>query len=197
DFEGVFTSDCAPPFDHHKLAGWTQQKCFAHLLKDLRELEKKKTRGAVRFARSTNAVLREALQLAEDRDRLAPSTFRRKRRKIERRLDALISEERHFTDPDNARLAHSLRKQRAHRFTFLYLDGVEPTNNRAERMLRPAVLTRKTGGCNRSPPGARTHEVLASLLVTLRQQNRDTLGYLRAVLTAPGDIPDLFPAPIS
>src|SRR5690606_35088654 len=77
------------------------------------------------------------------------------------------SEERHFTDPDNARLAHRLRKQRAHRFTFLYLDGVEPTNNRAERMLRPAVLTRKTGGCNRSPPGARIHEVLASLLVTM------------------------------
>jgi len=197
DFEGVFTGDCAPAFDHHALAGWTQQKCLAHLLKDLRELEKKKSRGAVRFARSTVAVLRDALQLAQDRDRLAPSTFRRKRRKIERRLDALISEERRFTDPDNARLANRLRKQRAHLFTFLTLDGVEPTNNRAERMLRPAVLTRKTGGCNRSPPGARVHEVLASLLVTLRQQNRDILGYLRAVLTAPGEIPDLFPAPIS
>lgn len=195
DFEGVFTSDCAPAFDHRALAGRTQQKCFAHLIKDLRELEKSKSRGAVRFARSTVAVLRDALQLADDRDRLARSTFQRKRRKIERRLDALISEERHFADPDNARLAHRLSKQRAQLFTFLSLDGVEPTNNRAERMLRPAALTRKTGGCNRSPPGARVHEVLASLLVTLHQQNRDILGYLRAVLTAPGDIPDLCPAP--
>src|SRR5690606_32716973 len=161
DFEGVFTGVCAPAFDYHALAGWTQQKCLARLLKDLRELEKKKSRGAVRFARSTVAVLRDALQLAQDRDRLAPSTFQRKRRKIERRLDALISDERRFTDPDNARLANRLRKQRAHLFTFLTLDGVEPTNNPAERMLRPAVLTRKTGGCNRSPPGARVHEVLA------------------------------------
>lgn len=100
-----------------------------------------------------------------------------------------------LSDPDNARLARRLRVQRRHLFTFLYLDAVEATNNRAERMLRPAVITRKTGGCSRSPPGARAHEVLASMLVTLRQQGRDLLGYLHAVLTAPGPVPSLLPAP--
>ena len=38
-------------------------------------------------------------------------------------------------------------------FTFLYVDAVAPTNNAAERELRPAVIIRKTNGCNRSPKG--------------------------------------------
>jgi hypothetical protein len=62
-------------------------------------------------------------------------------------------------------------------------------------MLRPGVITRKTGGCNRSARGARTHEILASVLVTLRQQGREILHFLQALLCAPATIPDLFPAP--
>ncbi|MBC7098369.1 transposase [Candidatus Bipolaricaulota bacterium] len=68
--------------------------------------------------------------------------------------------------------------------TFLNIEGVEPTNNRAERALRPAVIVRKTGGCNRTGRGARTHAVLASLLVTARQHGLDPVNYLAQVLTA-------------
>ncbi|MBC7099388.1 transposase, partial [Candidatus Bipolaricaulota bacterium] len=85
--------------------------------------------------------------------------------------------------PGNARLAKRLRKQREHLLTFLNIEGVEPTNNRAERALRPAVFVRKTGGCNRTGRGARTHAVLASLLVTARQQGLDPVNYLAQVLT--------------
>ncbi len=112
-------------------------------------------------------------------------------------LDRLIDVRRRFTDPDNARLAKRLRKQRRHLFTFLDPghEALEATNNRAERMLRPAVITRKTGGCNRSRTGARAHEVMASVLVTLRQQGRDVLGYLAAALLSPGLPPRLLAAP--
>jgi hypothetical protein len=61
---------------------------------------------------------------------------------------------------------------------FLYVDGLEATNNQAERMLRPAVITRKTNGCNRTQPGAEAHAILASVLVTCHQHSVPILNYL-------------------
>jgi transposase len=110
--------------------------------------------------------------------------------------DARIAEKRRFTDRDNERFARRLRKQRQHLLRFFRVEGVEATNNRAERALRPAVLVRKTGGCNKTRRGARTHAVCASLLQTLRQQGRETLTYLTSVLTAPAQLPPLFPPPV-
>jgi hypothetical protein len=67
--------------------------------------------------------------------------------------------------------------------------GSSESNNRAERVLRPAVIVRRTGGSNKTRRGARTHSVLASLLQTLRQQGRETLTYRTSVLTAPAKPP--------
>jgi len=49
------------------------------------------------------------------------------------------------------------------------------------------VIVRKTGGCNRTARGARTHTVLASLLATAKQQGIAPAGYLAQVLVAKGD----------
>jgi hypothetical protein len=62
-------------------------------------------------------------------------------------------------------------------------------------MLRPEVVVRKTGGCNRTWEGAFVHAVLGSILVTLKQQGRDVLGCLEEVLTAPGRPPSLLATP--
>ena len=149
-------------------------------MRELSKLSWEKTRGAVRFPRELLAVLREASKLREEKPWLGEAEFRARLLVLEEGLDALIVEGRRFTDPDNARLAKRLRK---HLLTFLELEEVEATNNRAERALRPAVIVRKTGGCNRGERGARTHAVLASLLVTARQQGLNPVNYLAHVLT--------------
>jgi len=190
-FKGVLHADCFLAYDHGALSDWLQQKCFAHFLKHLCEMERVKTRGAVRFPRDVAAVLRQALALRDEKDALSPLAFRRRLRKIERRLDALIDEGRKFSDPDNRRFAKRLRKQRRHLFTFLTHDGVEATNNRAERGVRPAVIARKIGGCNKTERGAETHAILSSILVTAKQQGGNTLEYLSRVLTSPGPPPPL------
>lgn len=198
EFRSVLTSDCFTAYDAQALRGWIQQKCLAHLIRVATKLDQQKTRGAVRFPRAIAALFREALALGAERTMLEADAFARRRTELETRLDRLIEGRRHFTDPDNARLAKRLCKQKRH-FTFpdSGYEALEATNNRAERMLRPAVLTRKTGGCNRSRTGARAHEVLASVLVTLRQQGGDLLGYLSAALLAPGLPPRLLPPPAS
>lgn len=186
EFAGVLICDCFTAYDAKALSEWLQQKCFAHFLHELSKLEREKSRGAVRFPRALLSLLREALRLKAEKPELEEAEFRRRFQALEERLEGLIAEHRRFSDPDNARLAGRLRKQRAHLFTFLEIDEVEATNNRAERALRPAVIVRKTGGCNRTERGAKTHAVLASLLVTARQQGGDPLEALSRVLTGQG-----------
>ena len=83
-----------------------------------------------------------------------------------------------MSDRDNARFAKRLRKHRPHLLRFLYVNELDATNNLAERMIRPAVITRKTNGCNRSKPGAAAHAILSSVLVTCRQYSIPILDYL-------------------
>ncbi len=195
-FAGVLVADCFRAYDAQALAEWLQQKCFAHFLRELAKLRREKTRGAVRFPRELAQVLREALALRDERPQLEAAAFAARVQQLEAKLDALIAEGRRFTDRDNERFAKRLRKQRRHLLTFLRVEGVEATNNRAERALRPAVIVRKTGGCNKTPRGARTHAVLASVLATLKQQGRGALDYLTSVLTAPGEPPKLLSPPV-
>src|SRR5262249_1989268 len=63
-------------------------------------------------------------------------------------------------------------------WTFARREGVEPTNNAAERALRPAVVWRKISYGSQSEEGLRFVERLASVVGTLRQQGRQVLNYL-------------------
>ena len=177
-FAGILVSDCFTAYDHRALTAWLKQKCLGHLLNDLSELNESKTGGAVRFARDVTAVLRAALTLRDQKPTLAPADFAARAAQLEAELDALIDTRRQLTDADNLRFAKRLRKHREHLLRFLYVDGLDATNNQAERMLRPAVITRKTGGCNRTDGGAQTHSILASILTTCRQQGFSILDAL-------------------
>jgi transposase len=69
-------------------------------------------------------------------------------------------------------------------WTFARQQGLEPTNNAAERALRPAVIKRKRSfGCH-SEEGCRFTERLLSVTQTLRLQQRPVLDYLVEVLIA-------------
>jgi transposase len=177
-FEGVLVSDCFVAYDNQRFADWLKQKCFSHLLKDLKEMEENKTGRAVQFARQVTAVLRTALKLKAEKSSLEPVIFAQRAQTIETQLDALISEQRQLKDRDNVRFARRLRKHRLHLLRFLYVDDLDATNNLAERQLRPGVIIRKTNGCNRTRGGALTHSVLASVLVTCHQRSVPILDYM-------------------
>jgi transposase len=184
DYKGVLHADCFLAYDSKALQGWKHQKCLAHLTRQLSELAESKSRGAVRFPRNVLCLLREAMDLGKEKGEVSRAEFEGELRRIEDRLEALISEQRRFTDPDNLRFARRLRRHRGHIFTFLTREGVEPTNNRAERAIRPAVVARKMGGCNENSYGAETHAILASILATARQRGVQALTYLRSVVAS-------------
>lgn len=69
-------------------------------------------------------------------------------------------------------------------FTFLYHDGVEPTNNSAERGVRPAVMWRRICQGNKTENGARITERLLTVAQTCRMQGRDTVEFLAEAILA-------------
>lgn len=193
EFKGILVSDCFVAYDDRRLAAWLKQKCVGHLLRDLKEMQEHKTGRAVCFAREATQILQQALALKAEKPSLDPFTFSSRAKTLESRLDALVSPKRRLSDRDNARFAKRLRKHRPHLLRFLYVDALEATNNQAERMLRPAVITRKTNGCNRARPGADAHAILSSVLVTCRQHSVPILDYL-VQLQRFGEAPTAHPA---
>jgi len=69
-----------------------------------------------------------------------------------------------------------------HWFTCIIYPEVEPTNNRAERMLREQVVIRKITGTLRNEKGTIANEVIMSLITTWKQQNKNPFLELRALL---------------
>jgi transposase len=65
-----------------------------------------------------------------------------------------------------------------HLWTFVRVEGVEPTNNHAERALRHGVIYRKLSGGTASESGSRFVERVLSVVATCRQQGTDVLDYL-------------------
>jgi transposase len=80
--------------------------------------------------------------------------------------------------------ANNLLKRWPALWTFTVVEGVEPTNNHAERGLRGAVIYRKLSLGSQSEHGERTIERLLSASVTCRLQGRSLFAYLADVLTA-------------
>ena len=198
EFHGILASDCFVAYDEKRLADWLKQKCVGHLLRELSEMKASKSGRAVRLAQDLTAVLQAALSLKTVKPALDPTTFAQQAQTLEARLDALVNPQRRLKDTDNLRFAKRLRKHRPHLLRFLYVEGLEATNNQAERMLRPAVITRKTNGCNRTRTGAETHAILSSVLVTCRQHSIPILDYLvqlQQVGETPPSLVSSVPAP--
>ena len=88
------------------------------------------------------------------------------------RLQAAITyhlRPRVLTDPDNQRLLNEIGRHhdRGNLLRFLEHPHVEPTNNRAERALRPAVIARKVSQCSKNAPGAHAFAAFTSVVQTL------------------------------
>ncbi len=78
-------------------------------------------------------------------------------------------------------------------FTFTNCDGVEPTNNQAERDLRRGVIWRRKSQATRSERGRRFVERMLTVVMTLRAQSRSVYEFLRELLSPDLPTPQLLP----
>ncbi len=99
---------------------------------------------------------------------------------LQARLGRLLRRGQKNPDPKAAGLCRELSKWWTALWTFTRAEGVEPTNNVAERALRPAVLWRKGSFGSDSEAGSRFAERLLTVAATCRQQGRGLLDFLVA-----------------
>lgn len=171
DFAGVLVSDCLSIYDE---LNPLQHKCYAHHLKALSAALKTEAGKGSAYLLELRALLHSAQLLKQRMTTLTPAQCLPWRQGLEARMDDLLAQPRgHPHDrqrQQEEKLRHRLAKQRDHLFTFLDYPNVEATNNRAERQLRPAVISRKISCGNKTEAGATTWAILASLAATDQQQ---------------------------
>ncbi|HZZ42461.1 MAG TPA: IS66 family transposase [Tepidisphaeraceae bacterium] len=177
---GTLVSDFYSVYDRFDCP---QQKCLAHLLRELRETSARRPELIDHpFFKRCKRLIGEMLRLRQKKDPLAPAAYEHQVRLLEKRLKQLG--ESIEKDPDARRIAARLRKYDTRLTTFLHKPQVNATNNHAERALRPAVVMRKIIGGNRSQSGAQAWAILASVMRTARQQGRDVLETIQTLLKA-------------
>jgi transposase len=183
-FAGIVCSDRWRGYDY--LDPSRRQLCWAHLLRDFTAHsegmaeQKKFGEDGLQIAHTLFTAWR-VYQQDGDRARLQAQTA-----PLQAKLRALLEHAaRKSTKTKYHRLfAKSLLKRWPALWTFAHTDGVEPTNNHAERGLRGAVIYRKLSLGSQSEQGERTIERLLSASVTCRLQRRSLFAYLTDALTA-------------
>jgi transposase len=168
DYRGVMISDRGKSYDAAELVGVKQQKCLSHVLRSVSDVLETKSGRARWFGATLKALLKEALALwREGRAGPAQDLAARSGRLKTRITDHL--RDRVLRDDDNQRLLDELGRHHDAGSLVRFLDepGIEPTNNRAERALRPAVIARKVSQCTKNARGARAFEAWTSVLCTL------------------------------
>jgi transposase len=156
-----------------------RQLCWAHLL---REFQAFTERGGA-AARVGRALLREAKPMfawwAQVRDGTRTHRqFWRDMRPVRRRVEAQLRRGVAQADAKTAATCRDLLARAPALWTFVDLPDVAPTNNAAERALRPAVLWRKKSFGSHSPAGSRFAERMLTIAATLKQQRRNVVDYL-------------------
>jgi transposase len=100
------------------------------------------------------------------------------------RVRTLLEEGAAGADTKVQGTCRNLLKREAALWTFVWEAEVEPTNNRAERALRRAVLWRRRSFGTQSEVGSQFVERILTAVTTLRHQRRDVLDYLTAACAA-------------
>jgi transposase len=170
---------------YNRLGVYQRQLCWAHLVRDFQAMVDRGGPGV--------AIGEELLALAEDlfhwwyrvRDgTLTRTTLRTYIAEQRVWLRELLQRGSGCGCAKTAAVCRELQALEPALWTFVRVAGVEPTNNAAERALRPAVLWRRRSfGCH-SDAGCRFVERILTAVQTLRKQQRDVLEYLVQTITA-------------
>lgn len=181
--KGVLVSDRAAVFRF-----WTMKKrqvCWAHLIRAF-------TAFTQRDGQSTEigtGLLLQAQRLFKWWHRVrdgdwSRATFQAHLPELKTRVRGLLEEGERCDQKKTRGTCANLLKHFEAMWTFAYVEGVDPTNNHAERELRPVVILRKTSFGTQSDRGSRFVERITTVVASLRKQGRNVLEYLVAAQTA-------------
>lgn len=178
NFSGILVSDCLNIYD---AIDCRKHKCFAHHHRAIAAARDGPATEDEDYLQHWKRLLQAASALWKARPLISAKAFAQERARVERRRDQLLYQK--VKQPGDESVQNRLLRQRDHLLGCLSDPAAEPTNNRAERALRPAVIARKLSCGNRTLRGRRTWEILTSLAQTCHQNAEDFLDWLPPKLT--------------
>ena len=175
-FKGIIVCDGWKPYTR-----FTNriQRCWAHLLRESKDIAEK-----FKEAIPLHNAIKELYEILTEALENDPPP------KVRKRLWQLAREAlKHWTLKEYSiekvrKLIRKINNGLDYWFTFIINPGVEPTNNRAERALRPHVVLRKILGTLRNDKGTSIHERIMTTLATWGQKGLNSLQMLTEKLAS-------------
>jgi len=150
------------------------QRCWAHLLREAKEVSEqhREVRGLYKSFKELYTYLTESLAMG-------PSLEGRRQLVVlgEERLRFWL--DRSYRSREVVRFMGKVENGFDYWFTFLLVEGLEATNNVAERALRELVVQRKIMGTLRNEKGVAIYETMMTLITTWNKQGLDTFNQMK------------------
>ena len=173
EYPGIIVSDFFSAYG--PLVAKGKAKCAAHLMRTARDLKEDlpKDVRVQDFCTDLLEIMKSGIDAykAFHCDTITRVELACRKEEISGRMSRLGETKQKNKDAENLR--KRIVKYHDEILTFLDNPSIEPTNNRAERQLRPNVIMRKLTFGNRSDQGLRNHCVIMSLLETAKLNSRD------------------------
>lgn len=150
------------------------QSCYAHLLREVQDLGKEfpEVTEVSHFVASFARLLAGAMELRFRN--LSPALFRQQAVQLKAQIQAFVQESAHH--PGIQKIQNLFREKTARLYHWAKNPAIPADNNRAERELRPLLIARKISFGAQSEQGAKTREILISILHALRQRTNNVFG---------------------
>ena len=195
DVAGVVGSDRWHAYNDLKLPD--RQLCWAHLKRDFQKWLDRGGEG-VSVGEAGLAAVKRIFELWRDfrQGLIDRPALVAAMKPVQEELQRTLEAQHHCADKKVALFCRKILAVDQALWTFTRIEGVEPTNNHAERTLRLAVIWRKISFGSHSDGGCRFAERILTVVQTLRLQKRNVISYLEQAFEASRDdrtIPTLLP----
>jgi len=198
DYDGTvqfdyFSSNCSFAWNFNIKA----QYCWAHLIREIRFLEKHPDKKTTAWAERLLDRSRKMFAAWHRRDKMTDDGFRRSMVIHRDRFLKIVRKSPDSTEASNLAARFAVIPFQAEGaneiesydlstdyFRFMFASGVEPTNNHSEQQIRPCVIDRRITQGTRSAAGERYHERMWTAIATCDKQNRSFFRFLHASIAA-------------
>jgi len=176
---GITVTDRYQVYDYKR-----QQYCLAHLYRDFKKFSQRDGPDGELGSRA----LFEMDEIFKATHEPCRKTMQARVGYRKKRLESILEDTFANGSDKMSRFAESLLARYEKLFLFTRYQGVEATNNAAERSLRHIVLWRKTSYGTQSEEGSRFMERAVSIWMTLKKQKREPLTFFKQAYQADFDL---------
>jgi transposase len=177
DFKGILNTDRWSAYNW--LDNQYRQLCWAHLRRDFQAfIERGGESQVLGETLLTNANQMFSFWHLLEKGLSSRSQFQEQMLPIRQQVGDLLRQGTLCPHSATAGTCRDILKRESALWTFVDVEGVQPTNNFGEQKIRPAVLWRNSSFGTQSKAGSRFVERILSVAATLKQQNRNLLEYL-------------------